>query len=118
MGSEWVVSVKCPHITDYTIVMARFNTEVRCWVWIEMKFDYITLRENQIPLAGSNNIFFISALTVIYPLSFYGASHLPSSVLVIHKHIFTQISWDQDILSYLSLQCTEYLESIITKTCL
>lgn len=55
-----------------------------------MKFYYITLRENQIPLNGSN-IFFIRALTVIYLPGFYSASHFLPCILGIHKHIFTQI---------------------------
>lgn len=96
-GKWTVVSVKCCHTVDSIIrtTMACFNTKIKdCW--IQIHFYYRTLRKNQILLAG-NNIFFIRVLTVIYLPYFYGTSHFLTCISVIHKHIFTKVSWEQDL---------------------
>lgn len=97
-GKWTVVSVKCCHTADSVIriTMACFNIEIKGWAWIQIKFYYITLRKNQILLAGSD-IFFIRVLTVIYLPYFYGASHFLTCISVIHKHIFIKASWEQDL---------------------
>lgn len=94
MWEEWVISVKYHQKLGYavSILHASLTTEGKDWVWIEMKFHYISLNGNQTLLA-LGIIFFSRGFIVTSLRNFRSDYHFLLFDTFIHKHLFTGITW-------------------------